>query len=183
MCNSSKLNYNTEVLQIPYFDEVLSTTISCDNCNYRFSDVFITKQNKPIEYKLKITAKSDLSSRVVRSSSATIEIPELGVKIEPAAASEAFVTNVEGILTRVADVVSQAKKYAEDEKTEKKAENLLEQIKALKKGMGEVTIIIKDPLGNSVIVNKKAKTRELEQEELDTLKTGMTIIDVDSNKK
>ncbi|MBP3800305.1 MAG: hypothetical protein ILA19_04935, partial [Bacilli bacterium] len=40
-------------------------------------------------------SKETLSVRVVRSQSATVTIPEIGVKVEPGPKSEGYVTNVE----------------------------------------------------------------------------------------
>lgn len=43
---------------------------------------------------------------MVRSSSSTIRIPVLGANIEPGDASEALISNVEGVLWRIHDILS-----------------------------------------------------------------------------
>lgn len=165
-------------MNIPYFDEVISTTITCDTCSYRFNDILITSQKKPIEYKFIISKVEDLNIRVIRSSTATIDIPELGIKIEPTTMAEAFVSNIEGVLVRVEGAIEQASRFTDDSYKKKRAKKLIQQIDQLKKGEGKATIIIKDPMGNSGILSPEAETRELEPAEIDPISTGVTFIDI-----
>ena len=83
ICDHLPFKYNTKILHIPYFEEIVLTTLLCENCGYKYSDVLITSQDKPMEHKFIISNLDDLNVRVIRSSSGLIEIPELGVKIEP----------------------------------------------------------------------------------------------------
>jgi zinc finger protein len=167
------------LLNLPYFDEVLSTTIFCEKCNYKYSDILITGQKEPMELKLEIEKPEDLKTRIIRSSTATIELPELGIKIEPGIASDAFVSNIEGVLLRSNAVIQQALKFTDDIDKKNKAEELLNQIKNIQTGLEPLTIIIKDPMGNSAIVNEKTLSRKLTQTEIDKLETGMMVFDVD----
>ena len=132
-----------------------------------------------MEHKFCISTKSDLTVRVIRSTSATIYIPELRITIEPASASEAIISNIEGILVRVRSAVEQAGSFAEDSNKKEKAKQLLKKIDQLSSGEGSATIIIKDPMGNSGIISEKTKTRELTADEVKSLETGMTVIDLD----
>ena len=91
-------------IEIPHFGKVLETTIQCPECGFKHSDVIALEQNDPAKYVIEIN-KNNLSVRVVRSQSATVSIPEIGVKVEPGPKSEGYVTNVEGILTRFEDAV------------------------------------------------------------------------------
>ena len=182
MCENKQLKYATEVLHLPYFDEVLSTTIICDRCNYKYSDILITNQNKPMEHKFEIDGKDDLFVRVIRSSSATIELPAWGIKIEPKSASEAFISNIEGVLVRVLDVLAQTQKFAETPAKKLRAKKIIDQIEKLRNGDGCTTIILKDPLGNSAILADKTETRELSPEELKKLETGIKIIDISTQE-
>jgi len=183
VCNHKPFRYNAELLSIPYFEEVLLMTLLCENCNYRYSDVLITSQNKPMEEKFIISNIDDLNVRVIRSSSGLIEIPELGVKIEPITAAESFISNIEGILVRIQSVVEQAEKSADNVKKRKRAQRLLTKIDKLRNGKGKATVIIKDPLGNSAIVSKKTQKRELTKKEAQLLETGIVIFDINHNNK
>lgn len=163
-------------LEIPHFGKVLETTLLCPSCGFRHSDVIALEQNDPAKYVLKIN-KNNLSIRVVRSQSATVMIPEVGVKVEPGPKSEGYVTNVEGVLTRFESAVKKALTLFDDEESQINAKNTLAQIQELKKGNGTATLIILDPFGQSNIVSEKAEVLEIPEEELRELKTGFINLD------
>ncbi|MBR3112323.1 MAG: ZPR1 zinc finger domain-containing protein [Methanobrevibacter sp.] len=163
-------------IEIPHFGKVLETTIQCPKCGFKHSDIIALEQNDPAKYVIKIN-KNNLSVRVVRSQSATVSIPEIGVKVEPGPKSEGYVTNVEGILTRFEDAVKKALKLFDDEQSQKNAKNTLKQIEELKKGNGTATLIIMDPFGQSNIVSENVEISEIPEEELRELKTGFSHIE------
>ena len=163
-------------IEIPHFGNVLETTILCPSCGFRHSDVIALEQNDPAKYVLEIN-KNNLSVRVVRSQSATVSIPEVGVKVEPGPKSEGYVTNVEGILTRFEDAVKKALNLFEDAESQKNAKVTLEEIQELKKGNGTATLIILDPFGQSNIVSDNVEVSEIPEEELRHLKTGYSHIE------
>ena len=163
-------------IEIPHFGKVLETTIQCPKCGFKHSDIIALEQNDPAKYVIEIN-KNNLSVRVVRSQSATVSIPEIGVKVEPGPKSEGYVTNVEGILTRFEDAVKKALKLFDDEQSQKNAKNTLKQIEELKKGNGTATLIIMDPFGQSNIVSENVEISEIPEEELRELKTGFSHIE------
>ena len=163
-------------LEIPHFGKVLETTLLCPSCGFRHSDVIALEQNDPAKYVLEIN-KNNLSIRVVRSQSATVIIPEVGVKVEPGPKSEGYVTNVEGMLTRFEDAVIKALNLFDDEESQANAKKTLAEIQELKKGNGTATLIILDPFGQSNIVSEKVEILEIPEEELRELKTGFTTIE------
>ena len=116
----------------------------------------------------------------LRSTSGTIRIPELGIDVEPGPASEAYISNVEGVLQKVRDIVVFATKSAMDagaEENVRRGECILERIGRAMEGEGPLTLILEDPLGNSAIVSEKAVSTRLTPEECEDLKTGMIILD------
>ena len=163
-------------IEIPHFGQVMETTIYCPQCGFKHSDVIALEQNDPAKYVLKINKKT-LSTRVVRSQSATVIIPEIGVKVEPGPKSEGYVTNVEGILTRFEDAVKKALNLFEDEESQKNGKKTLFQIEELKNGNRTATLIILDPFGQSNIVSDSAEILDIPEEELEGLKTGFSIIE------
>ena len=163
-------------IEIPHFGKVLETTIQCKKCGFKHSDVISLEQNEPAKYSLKIS-KETLSVRVVRSQSATVSIPELGVKVEPGPKSEGYVTNVEGVLTRFDSAVKKALNLFDDEESQKNAKDTLNKIQELKKGNGTATLIILDPFGQSNIVSENVEILEIPDEELRDLKTGFSHIE------
>lgn len=163
-------------LEIPHFGKVLETTIQCPECGFKHSDIIALEQNDPAKYVLEIN-KNTLTVRVVRSQSATVSIPELGVKVEPGPKSEGYVTNVEGILNRFEDAVKKALNLFDDEPSQINGKNTLKQIQELKKGNGTATLIIHDPFGQSNIVSDSVEILGIPEEELRELKTGFSHIE------
>lgn len=163
-------------IEIPHFGKVLETTIQCPSCGFKHSDIIALEQNDPAKYVLEIN-KNNLSVRVVRSQSATVIIPEIGIKVEPGPKSEGYVTNVEGVLARFESAVKRALNLFEDEESQKNGKNTLSQIQELKKGNGTATLIILDPFGQSNIVSENVEISEIPDEELRDLKTGFSHIE------
>lgn len=163
-------------IEIPHFGNVLETTIQCPSCGFKHSDIIALEQNDPAKYVIEIN-KNNLSVRVVRSQSATVSIPEIGVKVEPGPKSEGYVTNIEGILTRFEDAVKKALQLFDDDQSQENAKNTLANIQELKKGNGTATLIIQDPFGQSNIVSESVEVSEIPDEELQNLKTGFSHIE------
>ncbi|MBQ6098756.1 MAG: ZPR1 zinc finger domain-containing protein [Methanobrevibacter sp.] len=163
-------------LEIPHFGKVLETSIQCPVCGFKHSDIIALEQNDPAKYVLEIN-KNTLTVRVVRSQSATVSIPEIGIKVEPGPKSEGYVTNVEGILNRFEDAVKKALNLFDDAESQENGKNTLKEIQELKKGNGTATLIIQDPFGQSNIVSDSAKILEIPEEELRELKTGFSHIE------
>ena len=167
---------------IPFFGEVMYITALCD-CSFRFTDTMILTQREPVRYEMTIETVEDLNARVIRSTSGTIRIPELGIDVEPGTISDSYVTNIEGVLDRIQNVVITASKWVKDDE-EKYALSLeiLKKMNDARLGKQKLTIIIEDPLGNSAIISDKAVSKTLTTEESKDLKTGMIIFDVDSSE-
>jgi zinc finger protein len=163
-------------LEIPHFGQVMETTLQCPSCGFKHSDILALEHKDPAKYVLEIN-KNTLSVRVVRSQSATVIIPEAGIKVEPGPKSEGYVTNVEGVLTRFESAVIRALKLFDDAESQKNAKSTLEFVQELKKGNGTATLIILDPFGQSSIVSDSAEVSEIPEEELRGLKTGFSIIE------
>ncbi|CAD5243532.1 ZPR1 zinc finger domain-containing protein [Thermococcus camini] len=161
--------------EIPYFGKVMESTIFCEKCGYRNADVVMLEDRPPKLYSVKVEEEKDLFTRVVRSKSGTIELEEIGVKIEPGPAAEGFVSNVEGVLERVRETLLMAREFKKqdgDEEAVRRADEILEYINAVKEGKKPLTVRIMDPLGNSALVGEKVKSRLLTQEEIDSLSLG-----------
>lgn len=163
-CCNTEIQYLYKTENIPYFSEILIISAICPSCGYKFVDTQLLKHADPARYTLAITSSDDLSVRVVRSMSATIEIPELGVHIAPGPLCQGFVSNVEGVLDRIAEVVKGAFTWGTDEEKEN-AVALLADIVRIKAGTFPVTLILEDPDGNSGIISDKTVTEPYVPEE------------------
>ena len=163
-------------IEIPHFGKVMETTIQCPSCGFKHSDIIALEQNDPAKYVLEIN-RNNLSIRVVRSQSATVIIPELGIKVEPGPKSEGYVTNVEGVLTRFESAVKKALSLFDDAESQKNGKITLNKIQELKMGNGTATLEILDPFGQSNIVSENVEILEIPEEELSELKTGFSHIE------
>ena len=163
-------------IEIPHFGQVMETTIQCPKCGFKHSDIIALEQNDPAKYVIEIN-KNNLSVRVVRSQSATVIIPEIGVKVEPGPKSEGYVTNIEGVLTRFESAVKKALNLFDDEESQINGKNALKQIQELKKGNGTATLIILDPFGQSNVVSENVEILEIPEEELHNRTTGFSVIE------
>jgi zinc finger protein len=150
-----EVDYLYETERIPYFSDILIITCSCPLCGYRFSDVQSLTSHEPVRFEFRVEREEDLMVRVVRSTQGEITIPELGVEIHPGPACEGFVSNVEGVLMRINKVLDGVLINGEDE-ARRNALDLKEKI-AMVGTACPVTLIITDPMGNSLIDSDRAK--------------------------
>lgn len=167
--------------EIPHFDEIMYISATCE-CGFRYADTLILSEQEPVRYELTISSPEDLNARVVRSTSGTIRVPELGIDIEPGPASESFVTNAEGVLERIKSIVKMTRKWTDDEVKLKRIDEVLNTIEGAKSGDARLTIIIEDPFGNSAILSERATHRSLTKEEMSKLKTGTIVLDVSEKR-
>lgn len=179
MC-CSEIVFDWETREIPYFGEAMIVTGNC-TCGFRHADTILLSSKEPSRYSLALESVDDLDARVIRSSSGTIKIPELGVNIEPGCASESYITNAEGILDRIEGIVefaTRTAREAEDPDRTKRGEEILEIIGLVRQGRSKVTLVLEDPLGNSAIASEKAVRTKLTEEEIASLNTGMVVLDL-----
>lgn len=172
------MDYNAEEVDLPYLGKSLETMLRCPSCGYRHTDFVLTETKDPTRHTYTVATEADMSVRVVRSSSGTVHIPELGILIEPGIASDAFITNVEGILARVERVLDQLHRDSDDGGQKRRIEGLLETFTALRDGKADpVTLILEDPFGNSAILHEDVKAETIPADEAAALKTGMFVLD------
>ncbi len=160
--------------EIPYFGSVVIFALSCPQCGYRTSDVFPVEERPPSRFSCIVSGPGELNIRVVRSGTSTVIIPELGLRIDPVAAQNGYITNIEGILVRVLSVLEQIEKdfpMMEPSSTDKdlqeklqKTRELRDRINRLREGRSTsgdtITVIIEDPLGNSAIIGEGSAVKK-----------------------
>lgn len=176
---AAQMDFNWETQEIPHFGEAMLIAGVC-GCGFRHSDTILLSQKEPVRYALMVSCLDDLNARVIRSTSGTIRVPELGIDVEPGPASEAYISNIEGVLDRIVSVVEFATRSARDAGDLEKADRgheILENLAKTREGQFNLTVVIEDPLGNSAIDSEKAERFALTDEEIVELKTGMIILD------
>ena len=153
-CGKRKFDVIQRLDKIPFFGEVLETFASCDNCKYKTSDILpLEEKNAPHKQELKVGSESDLKVRIVKSKQCTIEIPEIGLTIEPGPGSEAYVTNVEGLLHRIEETTEKMKIIHPNKA--KEIDVVLEKLKKMADAKIPFTLIFRDKSGQSLIIKNQ----------------------------
>ena len=164
--------------EIPYFGEHTQLTILCPSCGWKHTDFIPAEGKKPGAFSLDIEGIDMLSVRIIRSSSCTIKIEELGLEVEPGGATTGYVSNIEGVLNRfqgAVEMMYRQAKTSNEKETIRKCEALLEKINLVKDGNLMVEITLLDPMGHSQILHENAVSRELTERELEELEVGPSI--------
>ena len=177
-----------QVDEIPYFGEHTQVTVKCNSCGWRQTDFIPAEGKKSGLCSLKIDNASFLNTRVVRSSSCTIKIPELDLEVYPGSDSTGFVSNIEGVLKRfegIVDMVLKQLMREEDIEEDSLKECIMIKEKLSRWILGDIeevfTIEFYDPRGHSQILDSNTEQRELTEEELEVLPAGtdMPVISMD----
>jgi len=153
---SHEIEFRYQTENIPYFSDILIISATCPECGYRYVDTQILAAGEPLRYTFAVTSADDLAVRIVRSMTASVSIPELGVEIDPGPACTGFVTNIEGVLDRIEQVVIAAEREGDPDQKEN-ARRLLGRIAEAREGKLAFTLILDDPMGNSAIISEKAE--------------------------
>lgn len=176
-CKASNLTLRSMTQDMPFFGATLHSVVECPRCGFKHASSMVLEQRAPARHTLVLRSRDDLQTRVVRSDSCTYAIPELGFRAEPAEASEAFVSNVEGVLERVREVLLRARLMFDDAATQAKAEELLAKLQRIADGLEPATLVLEDPYGNSAIHSDRAQVQAMSEEEVAGLRSGRTVVD------
>ena len=163
MCGTKNLTLTETTSEVPYFGRVYLFSMRCSNCKYFISDVEAEEQKDPIRFKIETDKEEDMKIRIVKSSAATVIMPQLRMKMESGPNSIGFISNIEGLLTRFEEIIEGQRDSAEEPEIKTKAKNLLKKIRKIKLGDEKLEIIIEDPSGNSAIISKKAVIEKLKK--------------------
>ena len=159
------------VRNIPYYGELRIISIRCPHCGYRFSDVYLLRDEKPKKVRLKIESPKDLEAMLVLTSRATIRIPELGIEVTPGPIAKGRMLPVSAFLMEAADMTRLAMKEPEGETEEERKKSIERGKKIIKtieeelaKPSGKLTIEIEDPTGGSDIIPEEIRSKRAEEE-------------------
>ena len=162
--------------EIPYFGEHTQITMVCEGCGWKVTDFIPADGKKPGAWSLVIDSEEHMSTRVVRSSSCTIRIGELGLEVSPGGSSTGYVSNIEGVLNRFEDAVGTIRRQAERDNEGAdiltRCEEMVTSIDSVKRGVMSVTLELLDPVGHSQILHDDAISREIEEDEAEGLDPG-----------
>jgi zinc finger protein len=158
-CGTRSVEMRKAEMTIPHFGRMLIVTFLCEKCGYRHSDTVPLEDHEPSKNIIKVNSADDLRIKIARSGTGSIEIPELGLRLDPGDESQSFITNVEGILARFEGSVISFEKLHNNREAE--CRGLLRRISLARQGKLCFTIVVDDPAGNSGLVNEDAVSRDV----------------------
>jgi len=153
---------NMQSVNVPYFKEVLLSSLNCENCGYRDNDVKTGGEVPEFGKRITLHAKDpeDLRRDLLKSESCAMHVPECKVEIETGTMGGRF-TTVEGILTQIRDDLKRDIYHADDPKekagdsvpkeTRGQWESFFVQLDKAIAGEIPFTVIMTDPLDKSYI--------------------------------
>ncbi len=163
VCSQKTLTLKQDEMEIPNFGKVFIFSMTCSSCLYHQSDIESLEEKEPIRCTLEISSEQDMKIKVIKSSFATVKIPQLKMSVTPGPASEGYISNVEGVINKFKDVIESEKETTEDEDVRTTAKNLLKKIWKIKLGDIQVKLVIEDPTGNSAILSDKVIIEKLKK--------------------
>ncbi len=145
-CGSQDMRVVAYLVKVRFFDEVVLEFGECPECGFVHRDVYLASYGEPARLEVRVTRESG-DYLLVKSSSATVIVPELEIEITPGPAAQGYITTARGVLERVAEILSEVCRES-DEGCAKK----LEEVRRALRGETDFTLIVEDPLGRSAVV-------------------------------
>lgn len=142
---------------IPFFKDVVIMAFSCEGCGYRSVEI---KSGGATEAQgqrltLRVDRPEDLSRDVLKSDTASVEIPELGLELSPGTLGGKF-TTVEGLIQNIRDQMASVNPFSGDSMATDEALKWMqfhERLALLISGEVPFTLVIDDAVSNSYIQN------------------------------
>jgi zinc finger protein len=153
--------------EFPGFGNVYLLSVICGNCGFKHADVMeVNPHQDPLRITVLVEEPDDVNHLVVRSSYATIKMPELGVRITPGPYAQGVISTIEGFLHRAKEIVEFLASSELDEEQMGKCSEILDKLTAAIEGRLKFTFIIEDPSGLSTVVPKCGRTAKIIKEPL-----------------
>ncbi|KAA6406767.1 MAG: zinc finger zpr1 [Lasallia pustulata] len=161
---TKKAQMNIQMVNIPFFKEVILSAVVCTICGYRTNDVKtggeITEKGQRIW--LAVKSPIDLHRDILKSETCMLKIPECKVEVVPGTMGGRF-TTVEGLLTQIRDDLRGQIFDVDDTSSsggdsmpanrKKGWEDFFNGLDKAINGQMEYTILMEDPLANSYVQN------------------------------
>jgi zinc finger protein len=149
------------------FGSVYLLSAVCRNCGFKHTDVMeVNPHQDPLRITVVVEGPDDVNHLVVRSSYATIKMPELGVTITPGPYAQGVISTIEGFLHRAREIVEFLASNELDEEQMRKCSETLNKLTAAIEGRLKFTFIIEDPSGLSTVVPKCGSATKIIREPL-----------------
>ncbi len=153
-CKDGIIDIIKSIYDLPDGDKMLIIKFECNTCNFNKNDIIpLTTNLEPGIMTLQILDEDDLKSKIYRSPTGKLEIPELELIVEPGPRADFYYTNVQGILFRFESAVSIYRNNLEENDQEKsEIDELLVDLNQAIEGKFDFTLKITDLQGGSYII-------------------------------
>ncbi|GAM90089.1 hypothetical protein ANO11243_081290 [Dothideomycetidae sp. 11243] len=165
-----------KMVNIPYFKQVVLMSTVCHDCGYRSNEVKTGGEvpEKGQRITLTVGNDEDLARDILKSESAALSCPEIGLSVEPGTLGGRF-TTVEGLLTQFrhdlraqafdladGDAMDEIAKAGDSMPTETKRswDEFFDGLTKAIEGKIKFTVIIEDPLASSYVQSLTAPEKD-----------------------
>jgi len=162
-CGKKKLELKEEDKDVNGFGKVYVMSMNCEDCDFSKCDIESEEEKDGSSQTITIDSEKDMKIGIIRSSSGTVKVPQIRMKIDAGENSEGFITDVAGLIGKFEGIVEKERDSAEDPSAKKSAKNLLKKLWKIKLGDVPVKITIEDPTGNSAIISDKVEIKKIKK--------------------
>jgi len=171
-CQEGTIDIVKSIYDLPDGDKMLILKFECNTCNFHKNDVIpLTTNIEPGIMTLQILDEIDLNSKIYRSPTGKLEIPELELIVEPGPRADFYYTNVQGILFRFENAVSIYRNNLEENDPERsEIDAIMCNLRQAIDGKFKFTLKITDLQGGSYILpqdKSKYSFEKITENELD----------------
>lgn len=139
---------------VPKIGKVLIVNRMCLKCGYKKNEIVPLVYRRRTRVYFRVEQPEDFEVKVVRSPTARVLVPELGLELEPGIDAEMFVTNTEGVLQLFLDALERIK-VLDPQVNASTAEEELKDI--ITQRRGGFTVILDDESGVSTFYREDAQ--------------------------
>ena len=178
-CKNGIITINKTIYDSQDGDKMLILKFECTECNFVKNDIIPMATNMiPGIITLKVKSEKDLKSKIYRSPTGKLEIPELELEVEPGPRADFYFTNVEGILVRFERAVRIYKNNLDETDPHfKEIEDILDDLDKAMKGKFQFTLKITDLAGGSYIIPQDESKYSFESREYERAENEFEISD------
>lgn len=153
---------------VPHFRSIIIICFYCKSCGYKLAEVkpsgAVPEKGKKMVLKVtQATAEFDLRRDFVKSSSAMVAIPEIGLELCSGTLGGRYLT-VEGIIAMTKEQLMSSGNFALGDSshpdTKSKFVKFIEKVDAVLAGKMDFTFVVTDPMDSSWIYNKFAPEKD-----------------------
>ncbi|MDI9619837.1 MAG: ZPR1 zinc finger domain-containing protein [Candidatus Nezhaarchaeota archaeon] len=167
LCGEKRLLVIEAYYELPNLNTVYLFSALCHGCGFKHNDIMeVTPHQEPSRFTVRVERAEDLNHLVVRSSHASVKIPEFGVTITPGPYAEGIITTIEGFLHRIKEIAEFLLSSEDDKRKKERCAHVLKKLASAIEGKEAFTFIIEDPSGLSLLIPKSGVPTKVIKEPL-----------------